>query len=280
MAIWGITGLPGAGKSLYAVHLMEKLQARGKRVLSNFHTRGGLSDFALWNDMKMATNAACIIDEAQTWFPSRFYKEQSKTELSAFQQHRKRGLDLYWIAQHEDRVDVALRELTAGYFRVNRLWRFGWATLKFPEMKAKRDNGGVFPFWHSAKLYRSYWSAEIIGDRNGEGYELGESSLLAEDGAVILYRFEVDGQTFYRDQDAPDLMACAQAVRQLGGTMRKMIKDPVYGMMDAIVLPRPSMRDRPAEGDSTFYMLRDILDELRGGDDDDDPGFLARLAGR
>lgn len=114
MAIEGIVGYPGAGKTLYGVHKLLAAKAAGMRCFANLTC--GLDpkqwDRVVWKDVVRLQNAFVLLDEAHMWFPARAYSQTTQAELAVFQQHRKAGLELCWIAQHESRIDVALRELT------------------------------------------------------------------------------------------------------------------------------------------------------------------------
>lgn len=111
--IEGIVGLPGNGKTLLACKMLHEAAAKGKRCFANFTSPAGVWERVVWEDIIKMENAFVLIDEAHMWFPSREWSRQGQDVLGIFQQHRKAGLDLVWIAQHENRVDVALRELTA-----------------------------------------------------------------------------------------------------------------------------------------------------------------------
>lgn len=173
--ITAITGYPGAGKTLFAVAQMVRAIRNGRRVVANFHSPTNLWRFALWEEMSAEDDCLCVIDEAHMWFSSRAWRDQSRSDLAAFQQHRKRGLDMIWIAQHENRVDAAIREVTATVTRVRRLGPVARYVTRDP-MVIGRD--GVIKtgfYWWPSWAYNLYFTDEIIGERDGRGYGFGSA---------------------------------------------------------------------------------------------------------
>lgn len=196
--IEGIVGLPGNGKTIFAVSRM--LQAgKEKPVFANFHckTRPKRWEFAIWPDMVEKDNCMCVIDEAQMWFGSRNWRKNTQAELAVFQQHRKQGMDLLWICQHENRVDTALKELTAFYWRVRNLGNWILAVKVSPDepkiVLARRV------FLASPRLWQHYHTEEIIGLRDGDGYRLGKGKLYASaDGLTAEEERNFNGVSYCR----------------------------------------------------------------------------------
>jgi hypothetical protein len=177
--ITGITGRPGTGKTLYAVALMLDAKAKGRRCVANFHSRTNSWEYMPWHEMKEVSNALVIIDEAHMWFGSRAWHKNTQDELSYFQQSRKEGLDLIWIAQHEARVDTGLREVTAYYKRCSMLFRSGLCRVRtvVPEDDKKTLEAKIFR--PSKSLFRHYWSEQRILSRDAEEARFGVSEKLA-----------------------------------------------------------------------------------------------------
>jgi len=179
-----VTGLPGSGKTLYSAERILKARSEGRRVLANFHSKNKRWEFGLWDDFKRAENALCVIDEAQMWLGSRSFKTTGIEDMAVFQQSRKNGLDLLCIVQHEARLDIAVRELTSYLHRCKNV--FGKFTLvKTYAMEDVGSSGGKngkdkvfsrYVFKHRPQLYKAYFTTEVIGLRDGKGYELGAAS--------------------------------------------------------------------------------------------------------
>jgi hypothetical protein len=158
--IEAIVGNPGAGKSLYAVIRAMRALRQGRMVYSNLYPRWPDSwRWGNWLTMKDAGEGLFIVDEAQVWFGSRTFA-QNTSELHNWQQSRKRGADLIWIAQHENRVDTAIRELTSVIWRPKILGPI--MIIKSTTMEGERL--GVDFAFH--KAYRgAYHTDQIIGAR-------------------------------------------------------------------------------------------------------------------
>lgn len=191
-------GRPGSGKSLCAVNLAYTSAIKGRRVLSNFHPAGHRYwKYALWQEMIGESNALCIVDEAQMWFSARNWQAQTVEDLGVFQQSRKSGLDLVVVVQHHRRLDVAIRELAHWYVRHNRIGRIvmqRYHTQEETTRYAKTKFTVLNP-----ELTGLYWTAEIIGNREGRGVRIGNTSeygglmVRASTRAATIYRPASDG---------------------------------------------------------------------------------------
>lgn len=132
----------------------------------------------------VAENAECFIDEAQMWLNSRNFAANTINDLAVFQQSRKQGLNLYWVCQHFNRIDVAVREVTSYY---NLCTPFVGGTVLVRKYTPDDMSKPVsrFIFKKGKYLYDEYWTTECIGGRDGEGYQFGA---LTEGGVVKLQR--------------------------------------------------------------------------------------------
>lgn len=168
------TGLPGSGKSLNAVRQMLKATERGIPCFANFHSRSNLWQYVLFDDIKYIERGLVILDEAHMMFSARNWSKTTQEQLGLFQQHRKLGIDLIWIAQSASRVDVALRELTAFEWQHRRVGSVVIAKKTDPiESETKKKPLGRQVFWINSVLTSHYWTEERIGDINGNGAGFG-----------------------------------------------------------------------------------------------------------
>lgn len=159
--IESIVGNPGAGKSIYAVGRMLRALASGRMVYSNLYPRWPNTwRWGNWDTMRDAGEGLYVVDEAQVWFGSRTFANNT-AELANWQQSRKRGADLIYIAQHQNRVDVAIRELTSI------LWRpriIGPMLIARGETMEGQRMGVDFMFHR--KFYGAYHTDQIVGERS------------------------------------------------------------------------------------------------------------------
>jgi len=115
----GIIGRMGSGKSYMAVRLAYKRLRKGADVCTNFTMKipeGGAAGrwrhFSGWEQFAELENAVVIVDEAHLYASSSHSLQFPMVARWKLSQARKFGLDVYWISQHEDRVNRTLRDLT------------------------------------------------------------------------------------------------------------------------------------------------------------------------
>jgi len=170
------SGIPGSGKTLEVTKIAVKEMRKGRPVFSNYpiqcKVRKGfklytVTSYILTKDMLtdyvFPYGSLLIIDEAQTWFGSREWKDFSKDSLLLFTAHRHIGYSLICICQHPQRVDVILRELANMFWLVDRNLFFtvftgyyefsdyGKRKKDFPNMPIKRK----LSFFRS-RYYKNY----------------------------------------------------------------------------------------------------------------------------
>lgn len=116
--LYCLTAPPSNGKSYVATDIAIQFLKQGRRVFSNYpivynNGRQILQTCALTKDMLLDKNfngSVLIIDEAHNWFWSRKFKEftdEYKNWFSTLSQHE---ISLYYIVQHEDRVDTVIND--------------------------------------------------------------------------------------------------------------------------------------------------------------------------
>lgn len=83
-----------------------------------------------WDQFADLSNCVVVIDEAQLYAPS--YKPLAFPLLARWKlaMARKFHLDVYWISQHEDRVNSTLRHLTNLIYVCNSWFSAAWFTAK------------------------------------------------------------------------------------------------------------------------------------------------------
>ena len=126
------TGVPGASKTLSAVHEIAVLL--GKQIKGTEETRPifvhGVKDLNLphfdlpdatkWADC--AEGAIVIIDEAQGTFPPRSSTSKPPPHVEALNTHRHKGIDLIVITQHPKLIDQSVRRLVGKHQHYRRLY--------------------------------------------------------------------------------------------------------------------------------------------------------------
>lgn len=129
-----ITGLPGNGKTLYALTwLMEKAAKEGRQVYYN-----GIADLRVpgWIECvdpekwaEIPTGSILIIDEAQRVFRPRMHGKEVPPFVAALETHRHLGVDLVFITQHPMLIESNVRRLCGQHFHVIRKFGTHFATI-------------------------------------------------------------------------------------------------------------------------------------------------------
>jgi len=166
-----ITGLPGNGKTLYALTwLRDKAIKENRQVYYN-----GVADLRIpgWielvNPEKWAecpTGSIILIDEAQRIFRPRMHGKEVPGYVAALETHRHLGVDLVFVTQHPMLIESNVRRLTGQHFHVIRKFGTQWATIhewnKCKETCDKnRDDSTRLEFKYPPDIFDLYKSAEL-----------------------------------------------------------------------------------------------------------------------
>lgn len=193
-----ITGKPGTGKSYTLVLFAKKFLEQGDDVFANFKiderrlslrprqlrlnwflnlfrkkklpTVRPLGRLYYWKDLTEFRNisqAIILMDEAQTYFSARRWKDMTAEDEVKFQQHRKQGIDIYAGVQNLNRCDKIIRELAAYAYEVRRVGNVFLRKRYTPEEldKAKRSSDDTTLYLLDKKLASAYNSHEFINVR-------------------------------------------------------------------------------------------------------------------
>ena len=166
-----ITGLPGNGKTLYAIKYVMDWAEREKRPVYY----SGIEDLMLpWTEIdplkwfECPPNSIVVIDECQRVFRHRTATKDVPEHVSRLETHRHDGLDIVLITQHPLLTDPAVRRLVGKHFHVVRKWGTQSATIhEWAGVKESCDkpNGRADSIKHhwvfDKKLYSVYKSAEV-----------------------------------------------------------------------------------------------------------------------
>lgn len=129
-----ITGLPGNGKTLYALTwLIEKAAKEGRQVYYS-----GIADLKVpgWIEcvdpeewMGIPTGSILVVDEAQRIFRPRMHGKEVPAYVAALETHRHLGVDLVFITQHPMLIESNVRRLCGQHFHVIRKFGTHFATI-------------------------------------------------------------------------------------------------------------------------------------------------------
>lgn len=165
-----ITGLPGAGKTLYALNFVKNLSEKDNRPVYY----SGINDIKLpWFELEkgedwhsVPTGSIVLIDECQRVFRPRGNGSAVPVHVSKLETHRHDGIDLVVITQHPMLADSNLRRLVGQHFHVVRAFGTKKATVhEFQEVKTdcdKNRSGSVrHDFFYPKDSFNWYKSAEL-----------------------------------------------------------------------------------------------------------------------
>jgi hypothetical protein len=174
----GYVGLPGAGKTYAMVSRalqVARLKGDKSEIFSNVPLVGiRYTEIKTFDELHGCGSGTVLLDEIHLWMSSRESMKLPASVRSFLAQHRKQGLDLYWTAQSENRVDAIIRELTAKLWRVRKFPGIGVIANGVDLYDADVKYGRVRWPWRQ-EVFDSYDTAFMIGDaKTGEGAKRGE----------------------------------------------------------------------------------------------------------
>lgn len=245
-----ITGLPGNGKTLYAIWYMLKYiksenaraEKEGLPLREVFYA--GINDLTLpWTKIEpdkwheCPQGAIIIIDECQTTFAKLPNAAKPPEHYAALALHRHKGHDLFLITQHPMFVDTFLRKLVAKHIHMVRKWGtqgstvHEWAQVrenceKPPARKDSIKTGWAFP----KEVFQYYKSAEVHTVRRNIPKHYYILALCVVALVVFGYWFYARTQAKIKGTNAPDaaMVAPGQGGNFGGGGGNKSVPfDPV-----------------------------------------------------
>lgn len=160
----GFTGLPGSGKTYYLAKVGLEAIKKGRPVWANF-TLEGANHFHKLNETFNVREGVILVDEINLVCPSRWWNKFPPELAYYWSQTRKMKLDIYWSAQHVDRVDKIIREIS-NFVWIMRKFPFGWfrASCFVPEHIAKEKKQAITSkfFRIDKKIASKYDTYEIL----------------------------------------------------------------------------------------------------------------------
>ncbi len=198
--IYLITGKPGTGKTLTSVKLGYDFIRQGRDVYYNFQVdytpldikqtwlsklwhrllvaldfekpredwgkvyRWGRTKLAGLKEFPSINKGVIIMDEGHIWVNSREYTDLPPEFHYKVAQHRKDGLDIYIISQHEARIDKVIRELVNDVINLHKFpdgprsgFFFWWNIYDIGQLdKEDKKSHGFKLFLPPRKFYKCY----------------------------------------------------------------------------------------------------------------------------
>lgn len=130
MAVFGVQGVNGAGKTAFAVQELWEKYKNGRRIFSTtplIDTRTNLKTgfpvntrtygkpwakhIKTFEELLAVTNGEVLLDEGDGWFDARKWAGLTDERRRYFTQHRKNGLNIWITAPDVDNLDKVIRGL-------------------------------------------------------------------------------------------------------------------------------------------------------------------------
>lgn len=162
--VYGIYGLPGAGKTFLLARIGLRAIKEKRKVWANFKLQGA-KYFSTLEELRHIREGVILLDEANLSFPSRMWVKMPPEFLYFWSQTRKMQLDIYMSSQHPDRLDKVPKEIMNWAYVCKKLpFKFHIALKFLPEEigKAKRKLYGILIWRRSKKVENSYNTWEFI----------------------------------------------------------------------------------------------------------------------
>lgn len=163
-----ITGVPGSGKTLWAVKLIQDYLAEGRTVYADID---GLSipgvEVTPLDWRETPDGSVCVYDECQQKFGPDGKGRASNPVISALEVHRHTGHDIIFITQRERLLHAHIRDLVGKHYHIQRM--YGSHNVKIYRRDETIDTKSVSmlnqcdqQLWtYDKKLFDCYKSATI-----------------------------------------------------------------------------------------------------------------------
>lgn len=167
------TGLPGAGKTLFALKQVRELAEKEGRPVYYFNISGlaipgwiQLDEDQAREWFKLPAKSIVVLDEAQRIFRPRHHSSGVPPYVAELETHRHRGIDLVLITQHPGLVDSNVRKLVGRHRHYVRAFgssvvvQHEWAEVNGEVDKSRADSLQT-TLKHPEEVYGWYKSAEV-----------------------------------------------------------------------------------------------------------------------
>jgi zona occludens toxin len=173
------TGLPGHGKTLYTIELVEKLRVETGRPVY-YKRKESVDDYGIegltldWLPMpdpqkwyELPAGSIIVIDECQRLFVKRSQTSAPPPYVSKLETHRHNGHDLFLITQDAKNIDHHARRLIEVHRHTQRLYGtqkrriYTWQKCRDPDRKADLAEAQTELGRLNPKFFGVYKSAEV-----------------------------------------------------------------------------------------------------------------------
>jgi len=165
------SGLPGNGKTLFALwYIKSKAEKEGRKVFY-YNVKDLALDWTLFDPLKwmdLPHGSMILIDECQEIFPKKPNGSKLPDYYEELAKHRHKGFDIFLITQHPTLLDNFVRKLVGQHFHsvrkfgLERATIYEWsAAVDSPEKPSSRKSAVTLKFKFPKDVYTWYKSAEV-----------------------------------------------------------------------------------------------------------------------
>lgn len=152
-------GSPGCGKTTYACKLLKDMQKRPKKygykrfysnfdnILSHKISTEGLGNWTL------PFNSYLVLDEAGIEYNNRKFKSMQQSTIEWFKLHRHYGVDVDFISQSWDDVDITIRRLVDEVWYIKKVGPLTVVRRVFKRVKVDENTHQIVDGYFLRRLF-------------------------------------------------------------------------------------------------------------------------------
>jgi hypothetical protein len=168
--IYLITGVPGAGKTLRAVELIDGWVREGRPVYARIDGLGIEGVKPAPDDWRETPHGSVVVyDEAQQLFGAEGARagRSNRDDIQAMETHRHSGHDIVLVTQHPSLIHSHVRRLVGRHEHVQRVFGSKRVVIAWGDRacdvdsKSERMQAVTQPWFHPARLFPVYRSASL-----------------------------------------------------------------------------------------------------------------------
>jgi len=258
-----ITGLPGNGKTLFALWLIKTKAEKEKREVFYHNIKDlnlGWTEFDPKTWMDLPHGSIVVIDECQDIFPKQPNGKTLPDYYSELAKHRHKGFDIFLITQHPTLIDNFVRQLVGQHYHsirtvgMPRSTIYEWSAANpAPQNASSQKSAITMKFAYPKEVYSWYKSAEVHTVKRSVPFKLILAVLfiisVIAGGWYALDRYQ--GRTKRLADGAASNGAAGVVGRDIGGVVgsaagaAKTVVDPVADAKAFIFASTPRVAGLP-----------------------------------
>lgn len=158
-------GSPGSGKTTLAnrLLLLHRIHKDYKHYYANFDTKLAQNiDISGLGKLTLPPDSLLIVDEAGITYNNRKYKSMSQELISWFKLHRHYKVDIVFVSQSWDDVDVTIRRLVDQLYYIRRIWQFTLVRRIYRFVGIDKQTHQIVDFYRYGSIFGNLVGAHNI----------------------------------------------------------------------------------------------------------------------